>query len=91
MPHPSSSSRLPRLTWRPTVPSHSRRQEHILPVRPKASSLGQTELRTCHRVRYLTAQIAEGNRLGINSTPTLYINGKKLPRINDFVAVVDKE
>ena len=39
----------------------------------------------------LTAQIAEGNRLGINSTPTLYINGKKLPRINDFVAVVDKE
>jgi len=39
----------------------------------------------------LTTQIAEGNRLGINSTPTLYINGKKLPRINDFVAVVDKE
>lgn len=39
----------------------------------------------------LAAQIAEGNRLGVNSTPTLYVNGKKLPRINDFVAVVDKE
>jgi protein-disulfide isomerase/uncharacterized membrane protein len=39
----------------------------------------------------LAAQIAEGNRLGITATPTLYINGKKLPRINDFVPVVDKE
>jgi protein-disulfide isomerase len=39
----------------------------------------------------LAAEIAEGNRLGVNSTPTLYVNGKKLPRINDFVAVVDKE
>ena len=39
----------------------------------------------------LAAQIAEGNRVGITATPTLYINGKKLPRINDFVAVVDKE
>jgi protein-disulfide isomerase/uncharacterized membrane protein len=39
----------------------------------------------------LAAEIAEGNRLGVNATPTLYVNGKKLPRINDFVAVVDKE
>ena len=39
----------------------------------------------------LDAQIAEGNRLEVNSTPTVYINAKKLPRINDFVAVVDKE
>ncbi|HSD67449.1 MAG TPA: thioredoxin domain-containing protein [Vicinamibacteria bacterium] len=39
----------------------------------------------------LAAEIAEGNRLGVNSTPTIYVNGKKLPRINDFVAVVDKE
>ena len=38
----------------------------------------------------LAAQIAEGNRLGVTSTPTVYINGKKLPRINDFVAVVDR-
>jgi protein-disulfide isomerase len=39
----------------------------------------------------LATEIAEGNRLGVNSTPTVYINGKKLPRLNDFVAVVDKE
>jgi protein-disulfide isomerase/uncharacterized membrane protein len=39
----------------------------------------------------LQAQIAEANQLQVNSTPTVYINGKKLPRINDFVAVVDKE
>lgn len=39
----------------------------------------------------LAAQIAEANRLGVSSTPTVYINGKKLPRINDFVAVVDRE
>jgi protein-disulfide isomerase/uncharacterized membrane protein len=39
----------------------------------------------------LAAQIAEANRLGITATPTLYVNGKKLPRINDFVPVVDKE
>ena len=39
----------------------------------------------------LAADVAEGNRLGVNSTPTVYVNGKKLPRINDFVAVVDKE
>jgi protein-disulfide isomerase len=39
----------------------------------------------------LAAQIAEANRLGVNATPTLYVNGRKLPRINDFVAVVDKE
>ena len=39
----------------------------------------------------LAAQIEEAGRLGIQATPTLFINGKKLPRINDFVAVVDKE
>ena len=39
----------------------------------------------------LDAQIAEGNRLGITSTPTVYIDGKKLPQINYFVAIVDKE
>jgi protein-disulfide isomerase/uncharacterized membrane protein len=39
----------------------------------------------------LAAQIAEANRLQITATPTLYVNGKRLPRINDFVAVVDKE
>ena len=39
----------------------------------------------------LAAQIAEANRLNVTATPTVYVNGKKLPRIIDFVAVVDKE
>lgn len=39
----------------------------------------------------LDAQVAEANRLGVTATPTLYVNGRKLPRINDFVPVVDKE
>ena len=39
----------------------------------------------------LAAQVAEGNRLGVHSTPTVYLNGKKLPRLNDFITIVDKE
>jgi hypothetical protein len=27
----------------------------------------------------------------VQATPTLFINGKKLPRLQDFVATVDKE
>jgi protein-disulfide isomerase/uncharacterized membrane protein len=48
-------------------------------------------LRDPNTKQALEAQIAEGNRLEVHATPTVYINGKKLPRINDFVAVVDKE
>jgi protein-disulfide isomerase len=39
----------------------------------------------------LAAQVAEGNRLGVSSTPTVYIDGRKLPQINIFEAIVDKE
>jgi protein-disulfide isomerase/uncharacterized membrane protein len=39
----------------------------------------------------LSAQIAEAKRLEVQSTPTFYVNGKKLPRIEDFIQVVDKE
>lgn len=39
----------------------------------------------------LAAQIDEAREGGVNATPTLFINGKRLPRINDFVATVDKE
>lgn len=39
----------------------------------------------------LAAQIEEAHRLGISSTPTVYINGKKLPNINDFLPTVDRE
>jgi protein-disulfide isomerase/uncharacterized membrane protein len=53
--------------------------------------LMQTCLADPQTRRTLDAQIAEANRLGVAATPTLYINGRKLPRINDFVAVVDKE
>jgi protein-disulfide isomerase len=39
----------------------------------------------------LAAQIEEGREGGVSGTPTLFINGKRLPRINDFVATVEKE
>lgn len=39
----------------------------------------------------LAAQIEEAREGGVSATPTLFINGKRLPRINDFVATVDKE
>jgi protein-disulfide isomerase/uncharacterized membrane protein len=39
----------------------------------------------------LAAQVAEANRLGVSATPTLYVNGRKLPRFNDLVPVVDRE
>ncbi len=44
-----------------------------------------------HTKAQLALDIAEGNRLKITGTPTLFINGKRLPRINDFVQVIDKE
>ena len=39
----------------------------------------------------LAAQIAEARRLDVRATPTLYVNGKKLPRIKDLLPVVDSE
>jgi protein-disulfide isomerase len=39
----------------------------------------------------LAAEVAEGYKAGVRGTPTLFINGKRLPRINDFVQTVDKE
>jgi protein-disulfide isomerase/uncharacterized membrane protein len=39
----------------------------------------------------LKAQIAEANRVGVHGTPTLFLNGKKLPRLDDFIAMVEKE
>jgi protein-disulfide isomerase/uncharacterized membrane protein len=48
--------------------------------------LGSDETR-----KRLSAQIEEAQRVGVQATPTLLINGKKLPRINDFVQTVDKE
>jgi serine/threonine-protein kinase len=39
----------------------------------------------------LAGEIEEAWKAGVRGTPTLFINGKKLPRINDFVQTVDKE
>ncbi len=39
----------------------------------------------------LASQIAEANRLGVHSTPTVYIDSKKLPRVADFLTIVDQE
>jgi protein-disulfide isomerase/uncharacterized membrane protein len=39
----------------------------------------------------LAAQIAEAQAAGVEATPTVFINGRRLSRINDFVQMVDKE
>lgn len=39
----------------------------------------------------LSAEVQEAKKVGVNATPTLFINGKKLPRINDFLQTVEKE
>jgi protein-disulfide isomerase/uncharacterized membrane protein len=39
----------------------------------------------------LAAEIAEGKLSGVEATPTLFVNGKRLPRINDFTQTVEKE
>jgi protein-disulfide isomerase/uncharacterized membrane protein len=39
----------------------------------------------------LSADIAEGNRFEISSTPTVFVNGKRVMRMIDFVQVVERE
>ena len=39
----------------------------------------------------LAADIAEAERSGVKATPTLFLNGKRLPRVSDFLLAVDKE
>ena len=39
----------------------------------------------------LAAEIAEGQKARVEGTPTLFINGKRLPRTNDFVQTVESE
>lgn len=41
--------------------------------------------------RQLEADIAEGQKVGVHGTPTVFINGKLLERIGDFVRIVDLE
>jgi protein-disulfide isomerase len=39
----------------------------------------------------LARQIADATAAGVEATPTIFINGKKLPRVNDFIQVVVDE
>lgn len=39
----------------------------------------------------LTAQIEEAQRLKIQSTPTVFINGKRLPQLGGFLAAIESE
>jgi protein-disulfide isomerase len=39
----------------------------------------------------LAAEIQEGLRGGVTATPTLFVNGKRLPRVNDFLVAIEKE
>jgi serine/threonine-protein kinase len=39
----------------------------------------------------LAADVQEAQRVGVQSTPTILVNGKRLPRINDFLRAIDKE
>ena len=39
----------------------------------------------------MAEDVAEGQRFGVTSTPTILVNGKRLPRLNDFTRIVDVE
>ncbi len=39
----------------------------------------------------LAAEISEAHGAGVRATPTLFINGKRLPRVNDFATTVSRE
>jgi protein-disulfide isomerase/uncharacterized membrane protein len=60
-----------------------------------AVGLDGAAFRTCVQSKgardRLAAEIEEAHRVGVEATPTLFVNGKKLPRINDFVQVIDQE
>jgi protein-disulfide isomerase len=39
----------------------------------------------------LAAEIDEARRVGVKATPTIFLNGKLLPRVGDFLLAVEKE
>lgn len=39
----------------------------------------------------LKEDITEGQRVGVQGTPTLLLNGKRMPRVNDFIELVARE
>jgi protein-disulfide isomerase len=59
------------------------------------AGLDQAALETCmtsdRAKQRLAADIAEGRRVGVSGTPTILINGKRLPRLNDFFDALERE
>lgn len=39
----------------------------------------------------LRAQVREGTAAGVKGTPTIYLNGRRVTRMNDFAAMIEKE
>jgi protein-disulfide isomerase/uncharacterized membrane protein len=39
----------------------------------------------------VTADVAEGTKAGVKGTPTIFINKRRLPRTNEFLAAVEQE
>ena len=70
------------------------RAEDVVKLAAEAG-LDAAELQTClgspATQARLAGEVEEAWKAGVRGTPTLFINGKKLPRLNDFVQTVDKE
>ena len=60
-----------------------------------AAGLDGDQLRTClgssSASQMLTAQIKEAQRLEVQSTPTVFINGKRLAQIGGFLSAIESE
>jgi protein-disulfide isomerase/uncharacterized membrane protein len=60
-----------------------------------AAGLAAPTLQTCldspDTKGRLASEIEEADRVGVKGTPTLFINGKRLPRVNDFLTAIEKE
>ena len=60
-----------------------------------AAGLDGDQLRTClgssSASQTLTAQIEEAQRLEVRSTPTVFINGKRLAQIGGFLSAIESE
>jgi protein-disulfide isomerase/uncharacterized membrane protein len=51
----------------------------------------ETCLNSAKTKERVLADIHEGKRVGVSATPTVLINGKKLPNLNMFLMAIDKE
>lgn len=60
-----------------------------------AAGLNATQMKTClaspSASQTLTAHIEEAQRLEVRSTPTVFINGKRLAQINGFLNAIESE